>query len=64
MHAFDIYCKRMKFRLFFFSAGGVYSTHFAVSCTTPKYATLYDDLLPFCPLSIHAVLKAEEKGWE
>lgn len=28
-----------------------------------KCATPYEDLLPFCPLSVHAVLKAEEEGW-
>ena len=28
-----------------------------------KCATPYEDLLPFCPLSVHAVLKAEEDGW-
>lgn len=28
-----------------------------------KCATPYEDLLPFCPLSVHTVLKAEEEGW-
>ncbi|CAN0930418.1 hypothetical protein LINGRAHAP2_LOCUS37564 [Linum grandiflorum] len=27
-----------------------------------KCATPYEDLLPFCPLSVHTVLKAEEEG--
>ncbi|KAG6467821.1 hypothetical protein ZIOFF_074341 (mitochondrion) [Zingiber officinale] len=37
---------------------GVYSTH--PHCSS-KCATPYEDLLPFCPLSVHAVLKAEEE---
>ncbi|KDP25862.1 hypothetical protein JCGZ_22892 [Jatropha curcas] len=28
-----------------------------------KCATPYEDLLPFCPLSVHTVLKVEEEGW-
>nr|GEV66094.1 hypothetical protein JCGZ_22892 [Tanacetum cinerariifolium] len=28
-----------------------------------KCATSYEDLLPFCPLSVHTVLKADEEGW-
>ncbi|XLT59663.1 hypothetical protein HN873_052267 [Arachis hypogaea] len=28
------------------------------ACATP-----YEDLFPFCPLSVHTVLKAEEAGW-
>ncbi|KAK8628815.1 hypothetical protein V6N13_009398 [Hibiscus sabdariffa] len=28
-----------------------------------KCATLYEDLLPFCPLPVHTVLKAEKEGW-
>ena len=32
--------------------------HCSRLCATP-----YEDLLPFCPLSVHTVLKAEEEGW-
>ncbi|GKE83976.1 hypothetical protein Tco_1557718, partial [Tanacetum coccineum] len=42
---------------------GLYSTHSPVSRTAQVSATLYEDLLPFCPLSVHTVLKAEEEGW-
>lgn len=44
--------------------GSLLDTFCSLLHYSSKYATLYEDLLPFCPLSIHAVLKAEEKGWE
>lgn len=55
----------VKLRLLFFRPRGVYSTHSPVSRTAQVSvrATPYEDLLPFCPLSVHTVLKAEEEGW-
>ncbi|KAH7520571.1 hypothetical protein FEM48_Zijuj08G0158800 [Ziziphus jujuba var. spinosa] len=32
--------------------------HYSSKCATP-----YEDFLPFCPLSVHTVLKAEEEGY-
>ncbi|PRQ15602.1 hypothetical protein RchiOBHm_MTg0498271 (mitochondrion) [Rosa chinensis] len=44
------------------SAFPFYNTPRRPHCSS-KCATPYEDLLPFCPLSVHAVLKAEEEGW-
>ena len=45
-----------------FPAPGEFTRPIPQSPALLKCATPYEDLLPFCPLSVHTVLKAEE-GW-
>lgn len=54
----------VKLRLLFFRPQGSLLDPFpSLPHCSSKCATPYEDLLPFCPLSVHTVLKAEEEGW-
>ncbi|CAN1196341.1 hypothetical protein LINPERPRIM_LOCUS44255 [Linum perenne] len=57
------WCGVVKLHLLFFRPQGSLLDPFpSLPHCSSKCATPYEDLLPFCPLSVHTVLKAEEEG--